>query len=273
MLTVNGRVGLVEDGSTLGRPRAHDVGAWPPAPLGVEGGVDGAAPERPAMVSTKPLSLSVSVWIATWMSVCSATVRQLSIAAGVVPQSSCSFRPMAPASHLLLQRRRRLALPLPKKPRFIGKASAASSMRWMCQGPACSGGEGAGGWPGAAAEHGGDARHQRLLDLLRQMKWMWLSMPPAVTIMPSPAITSVPAPIGIVHARAGCPGLPPLPMAQMRPSQADVGLHDAPPVDDQRVGDDQCPPHVSPRSLILAHAVADGLAAAELHLLAVDGLA
>ena len=27
-----------------------------------------------------------------------------------------------------------------------------------------------------------------------QMKWMWLSMPPAVTMRPSPAITSVAAP-------------------------------------------------------------------------------
>ena len=31
----------------------------------------------------------------------------------------------------------RLALPLPRKPRFIGKASAACSMRAMFQGPAC----------------------------------------------------------------------------------------------------------------------------------------
>ncbi len=46
---------------------------------------------------TKPLSLSVSVWIATWMSISSATVRQLSMAAGVVPQSSCSLSPTAPA--------------------------------------------------------------------------------------------------------------------------------------------------------------------------------
>ena len=36
-----------------------------------------------------------------------------------------------------------------------------------------------------------------------QMKWMWLSMPPAVRIMPSPAMTSVPAPM--TRSRpAGC---------------------------------------------------------------------
>ena len=47
------------------------------------------------------------------------------IAAGVVPQSSCSFRPQAPASICSTSARGCDALPLPKKPRFIGKDSAA----------------------------------------------------------------------------------------------------------------------------------------------------
>ncbi len=55
--------------------------------------------------------------------------------AGVVPQSSCSFRPMAPAATCSRSGSGRLALPLPRKPRFMGKASAACSMRCMCQGP------------------------------------------------------------------------------------------------------------------------------------------
>jgi hypothetical protein len=41
----------------------------------------------------------------------------------------------APASTCSRRASGRLALPLPRKPRFIGKASAASSMRWMCHGP------------------------------------------------------------------------------------------------------------------------------------------
>ena len=77
----------------------------------------------------------MSVWIATCTSISSATARQLSIAAGVVPQSSCSFRPMAPASTCSSSGCGKLALPLPRKPRFIGNASAASSIEWMCQGP------------------------------------------------------------------------------------------------------------------------------------------
>ena len=31
-----------------------------------------------------------------------------------------------------------------------------------------------------------------------QMKWMWVSKPPAVRILPSPAITSVPGPMTMV---------------------------------------------------------------------------
>ncbi len=50
------------------------------------------------------------------------------------------------------------------------------------------------------------------------MKWMWLSMPPAVRILPSPAIASVPGPTMMVTP--GCvSGLPALPIAEMRPSR------------------------------------------------------
>ena len=50
----------------------------------------------------------------------------------------------------------------------------------------------------------------------------------------------------------------------------DVGLDDAPVVDDQRVGDDGIRGAVGIGQLALTHAVADGLAAAELDLLAID---
>ena len=51
---------------------------------------------------------------------------------------------------------------------------------------------------------------------------------------------------------------------------ADVGLDDAPVIDDQRIGDDECRRLSRGGALALAHAVADHLAAAELHFLAVD---
>src|SRR5689334_24811098 len=50
-----------------------------------------------------------------------------------------------------------------------------------------------------------------------QMKWMWLSKPPAVRILPSPAITSVPGPITIVTL-GWMSGLPALPIAAIMPS-------------------------------------------------------
>ncbi|MNK48925.1 hypothetical protein D3C87_677650 [compost metagenome] len=49
------------------------------------------------------------------------------------------------------------------------------------------------------------------------MKWMWLSMPPAVTMVPSQLMISVPGPMTM--STPGCTsGLPALPMAAMRPS-------------------------------------------------------
>ena len=50
-----------------------------------------------------------------------------------------------------------------------------------------------------------------------------------------------------------------------------VGLHDAPMVDDQRVGDDGIGRALLIRCLRLTHAVTDHFAAAEFHLLAIDG--
>ena len=53
--------------------------------------------------------------------------------------------------------------------------------------------------------------------------------------------------------------------------QPDIGLDDAPGVDDQRVGDHGVHRALCLTGLGLAHAVADHLAAAEFHLVAIDG--
>ena len=143
-------------------------GAWPPpAPS-----VWKAWMVRPlnALIvsSTKPNSFSVSVWIITCTSWSSATERQQSIAAGVVPQSSCSFSAQAPALTCSTSAAGFEALPLPAKPRFIGNASAASIMRAMCQGPGVqvvAKVPVAGPVPPPSIEV--TPRHQRFLDLLR----------------------------------------------------------------------------------------------------------
>ena len=119
--------------------------------------------------STNPASLIVSVWMATWTSKSSATFRQASIAAGVVPQSSCSFSPHAPASICSTSGARCGAVSLPQKseihgPRFGGLQHA----REIPCARRAGGGGGAGGRTGAAADHGGDAVRERFVNLLRR---------------------------------------------------------------------------------------------------------
>ena len=135
--------------------------------------------------STKPASLIVSVWIATCTSYRSATLKQVSMAAGVVPQSSCSFSPMAPASTCSFNPSGSDELPLPRKPRLIGKPSAASSMRWMFQGPGVqvvAFVPVAGPVPPPISVVSPLASASVMI--CGQMKWMCVSIPPAVMIFP-----------------------------------------------------------------------------------------
>ena len=133
------------------------------------------------------------------------------MAAGVVPQSSCSFSAQAPARTISSSARGWLALPLPEMPMFIGSASTAWSIRPMCQGPGvqvvasvpCAG-------PVPPPMSVVTPACSASSICCGQMKWMWLSKPPAVRIFPSPAITSVPGPMTIVTPgwMSGLPALP-----------------------------------------------------------------
>ena len=116
-----------------------------------------------------------------------------------MPQSSCSFKPIAPALTCSTKGVGRLTLPLPRKPRFIGKASAAISIECKCQGP--------GVHVVAAVPTAGPVPPPSMVvtpDISAssiccgQMKWICESIPPAVTIMPSPAMISVAPPMAIV---------------------------------------------------------------------------
>ena len=109
---------------------------------------------------------------------------------------------------------------MPEKARFIGKASAASIMRARCQGPGVQ--------VVAAVPVAGPVPPPIIMVMPElsassiccgQMKWMWLSMPPAVRILPSPAIASVPGPM-TMSTPGWMSGLPALPMAAMRPSRS-----------------------------------------------------
>ena len=140
------------------------------------------------------------------------------MAAGVVPQSSCSLRAQAPALTCSSSASGSDALPLPAKPRFMGNASAAWIMRARCHGPGVQVVAlvpAAGPVPPPSMEVMPAISASSIC--CGQMKWMWVSKPPAVRILPSPAITSVPGPMTIVTL-GWISGLPALPMAAMRPS-------------------------------------------------------
>ena len=103
-------------------------------------------------------------------------------------------------------------------PRLTGKASKLWIIRAMCQGPgvqvvALVPADGP--VPPPSSEVTPDISASSIC--CGQMKWMWLSKPPAVRILPSPAITSVPGPTTIVTP-GWMSGLPALPMAAMRPA-------------------------------------------------------
>ena len=104
------------------------------------------------------------------------------------------------------------------KPRFIGNASAAFSIEWMCHGPGVQ--------VVAKVPVAGPVPPPSMVVTplasassicCGQMKWMCESMPPAVTIIPSPAMISVPGPMTM--STPGCTsGLPALPSAGDAPA-------------------------------------------------------
>ena len=140
------------------------------------------------------------------------------------------------------------------------------------EGAGCAGGGvGAGGGAGAAAEHGGEAGHHRLIDQLRADE-----VDVGVEAAGGEDLALAGDDLGAgadddgdARLDVGIAGL-----ADGRDAavlQADVGFDDAPVIEDQRIGDDGVDRALLVGDLRLAHAVADHLAAAELHLLAVGG--
>ncbi len=194
------------------------------------------------MSSTNPASFSVSVWIAAITPAAADTDRQASIAAGVVPQSSCSLNPAAPARSCSHRASADTVLPLPSSTMFTGQASVASSIRARCHAPGVT--------VVALVPSAGPVPPPISVVIpppsasgscVGEIMCTWQSIPPAVRISPLPAITSVDGPI----TRSGwtpsmMSGLPALPIARdPAVPDADVGLDDAPVVEDDRAGDDQ----------------------------------
>ena len=107
--------------------------------------------------STKPDSLSVSEWMATCVSVPSATSRQLLMAEGGAPVF-VQLEADGAGVDLLVQRVGQAGVALAEKAQVHGEGVRACSMRSMPRGPGrAGGGQRAGGGAGAAAQHGGHA--------------------------------------------------------------------------------------------------------------------
>ena len=131
------------------------------------------------------------------------------------------------------------------------------------------GGEGAMRRTGAAAEHGGDAGHQRLLHLLRADE---VNVRIEAAGGEDLAFTGDHFGAGSdddrdVGLNVGIAGL--ADRCDAAAGEPDVGLDDSPMVEDQRVGDDGVDRALLVGDLALPHAVTDHLAAAELHLFAI----
>src|SRR5271156_5416065 len=131
--------------------------------------------------------------------------------------------------------------------------------------------ESAGRGAGAAAEHRGDAAHQGFVDLLRADE-----MDVRVEAAGGENLALACDHLGARADDDRHAGLDVRisSLADRRDHAVldrDVGLHDAPVIEDRRIGYDgvDCPPGA--RNLALPHAVANDLATAELHLLAVGG--
>ena len=273
VLTVKGRVGLVEDGSTCERPQTLMMSGRMAAAgaFGVEG-VDGAALHRRDGIFDEA-ALVQGVGVDHHLHVegvgdAEAAVDRRRGGAPVLMQ----FQRAGAALHHLLQRRRGGGVA------FAGEAEIHREGVERLQHPAdvpgaggAGGGEGAVGRAGAAAEHGGQAGMQRVLDLLRADE-MDMGVEAACgedlalarDRLGAGADDDVDAGLGVRVAR-----LADLDDAAIL--EADVGFVDAGPVDDQGVGDHGVHRAARAGGLRLAHAVADDLAAAEFHLLAIGG--
>ena len=271
VLRVNGRVGLVDDGSTFSRPATLMMsGACPPpAPSVWKAWM--VRPLNALMVSSTKPELVERVGVDHHLHVVIVGDRQAAVdrrrrRAPVLVQLE---RTGAALDHLL-QRRRARRVALAGEAEIHGKAvGGLDHTADMPRPRRAGGGEGAVRRPGAATEHGGDAGHQRLLHLLRA-DIVDVGVEAAGGEDPAFArdhLGAGPDDDGDVGLDIGIAGL--ADAGDAVALEADVGLDDPPMVEDERVGDDGIDRALPIGDLALAHAVADHLAAAELDLFAV----
>ena len=273
VFTVKGRVGLVEDGSTLASPATLMMsGACPPpAPSVWKAWM--VRPLKAAIVSSTKPDFVQRVGVDHHLHVVVIGDREAAVDGGGrgAPVLVQLQRAGAGLDHLHQRARASRRCPCRRSRGSSGNASAAWIIRAICQGPGVQVVAlvpAAGPVPPPSIVVTPDISASSIC--CGQMKWMWLSKPPAVRILPSPAITSVPGPMMMVDARLDVRIAGLADGGDAAVLDADIGLHDAPVVHHDGVGDHRVDGALRVRHLRLAHAVADDLAAAELHLLAID---
>ena len=177
------------------------------------------------------------------------------------------------AQHHLLQRRRQRGIALARQADVHREGvEGLDHARHVPRSRRAGGGQRAMRRAGAAAEHGGDARHQRFLDLLRadEMDMRVEAAGGEDLALAGDDLGAGADDDGDAGLRVRIAGL-----ADCRDAavlEADIGLEDAGVASTtsalvMTVSTAPC----GARHLALAHAVADHLAAAEFHLLAIDG--
>ncbi len=178
---------------------------------------------------------------------------------------------MAPALTCSISGSGRLALPLPVEADVHREGVGGLEHARQVPRPGGAGrGIGAGGRSGAAADHGGDTAHQRFFDLLRADEVdvgidATGGQDHAFTGNDFGAGTDGDGHVGL-HVRVA--GLADGGNATVL--EADIGLDDAPVVDDQCIGD-QGVDDLGGEQLALALTIADHFTATEFHLFAVSG--
>jgi hypothetical protein len=143
------------------------------------------------------------------------------MAAGVVPQSSWSLNPDAPAASCSTSPASDTVLPLPSRATFTGQGSMARSTLARFHAPGVT--------VVALVPSAGPVPPPTSVvmpepsassTIWGQMRCTWLSMLPAVTILPFPERTSVDGPITSAGSTPSIvSGLPALPIPTMRPSR------------------------------------------------------
>ena len=240
VLRVKGRVGLVEDGSTFLQARdLDDVGGMAAAgAFGVEG-VDGAALERLDGVLDEA-GLVERVGVDHHLDVVILGDRQAAVDGGrrgapVLVQ----LEGAGAGLDLFLQRIGQRCVALAGEAEVHGKrVGRLDHARDVPRPRRAGGGVGAGGGAGAAAQHRGDAGHQRLFDLLRADE----------VDVGVEAAGGEDLAFARDHLGAGADddrhvGLD-IRIAGLADGgdaavpDADIGLDDAPVIEDQRIGDD-----------------------------------